>query len=58
MFSVIAVVALRWRDVFLQKLLFFGFVARKTWLGTAFAGVLQGLWVFAAYYIGYLIFDL
>jgi hypothetical protein len=31
-------------------------VVRKTWLGSATMGILQGLWIFAAYYIGYLIF--
>lgn len=31
-------------------------IARKNWLGTALTGILQGLWIFAAYYIGYLIF--
>ncbi len=31
-------------------------VARKTWLSTAIMGILQGLWIFAAYYIGFLIF--
>ncbi len=31
-------------------------VVRKTWLGSAIMGILLGLWIFAAYYIGYLIF--
>ena len=31
-------------------------VVRKTWLGSAGMGIVMGLWIFAAYYIGYLIF--
>ena len=31
-------------------------IYRKTWPGTVLMGILQGLWIFAAYYIGYLIF--
>jgi hypothetical protein len=36
--------------------LIFHKIPRKSWPGTALMGIFQGLWIFAAYYIGYLIF--